>query len=525
MNRPLYRSRSIVAVGALLAAELCLLLPYRLAYSDDALISWRYLDRLLAGKGLTWNDGEAVEGYSNLLWILVILPWRSYGFEVIEASQYLGGLLGLISTALLFFAFASTVSGAARWLGTALVVLSPTFLNWSIAGLEQPLLGALVSTTLFSVIRAMRAEPENATRWLRTAMACSIGMTLTRPDGGLFSVGIGLGLVWASAQFRRPGFLITILSFIAFGAQTWFRVAYYGAWTPNTATVKLSFDWSSLISGVRYFGLGSLRFALPMILGALGAVSWWRRERAVRVLLAPIGFWCAYLCFAGGDINWLWRHFYPVIVILGFLAVLGIETLFSLRGARSLKEWGIVVPGLVICSLGIQWGEPEARAARGQGPEGVDWITSVDRVRPIALGLKNEFSHARPLIAVENAGALPYFTNFRAIDTLGLNDRFIAKNPSSRKGSGWLGHDVGNPRYVLDRAPDIIFFCNYGHPTPCFSANDGLVDDPRFRDEYALARRMFPGASRPSVFWIRKSFASRHHIDFGKATLPPSRDR
>src|SRR5687768_11268585 len=37
---------------------------------DDAFISLRYADRLVAGDGLTWTDGERVEGYSNLLWVL-----------------------------------------------------------------------------------------------------------------------------------------------------------------------------------------------------------------------------------------------------------------------------------------------------------------------------------------------------------------------------------------------------------------------------------------------------------------------
>ena len=44
---------------------------------DDAFISLRYADRLVAGEGLTWTDGERVEGYSNLLWVLAtaLLGW------------------------------------------------------------------------------------------------------------------------------------------------------------------------------------------------------------------------------------------------------------------------------------------------------------------------------------------------------------------------------------------------------------------------------------------------------------------
>jgi hypothetical protein len=38
--------------------------------ADDAFLSLRYSERLMNGKGLTWSDGQRVEGYPNLLWVL-----------------------------------------------------------------------------------------------------------------------------------------------------------------------------------------------------------------------------------------------------------------------------------------------------------------------------------------------------------------------------------------------------------------------------------------------------------------------
>ena len=40
-------------------------------FSDDAYISLRYAKRLVQGLGLTWTGGEVVEGYSDLLWVLL----------------------------------------------------------------------------------------------------------------------------------------------------------------------------------------------------------------------------------------------------------------------------------------------------------------------------------------------------------------------------------------------------------------------------------------------------------------------
>ena len=40
--------------------------------ADDAYISYRYAQNLVDGHGLIFNVGERVEGYSNLLWTLIV---------------------------------------------------------------------------------------------------------------------------------------------------------------------------------------------------------------------------------------------------------------------------------------------------------------------------------------------------------------------------------------------------------------------------------------------------------------------
>ena len=60
----LYAALPALAIAAVQAAW-----PWPF-FSDDAFVSLRYAERLLHGDGLTWTDGERVEGYSNLLWVL-----------------------------------------------------------------------------------------------------------------------------------------------------------------------------------------------------------------------------------------------------------------------------------------------------------------------------------------------------------------------------------------------------------------------------------------------------------------------
>ena len=39
---------------------------------DDAMISMRYAWNFSHGQGLVWNAGERIEGYTNLLWTLIM---------------------------------------------------------------------------------------------------------------------------------------------------------------------------------------------------------------------------------------------------------------------------------------------------------------------------------------------------------------------------------------------------------------------------------------------------------------------
>jgi hypothetical protein len=64
---------------------------------DDAYISFRYAANFLAGKGLVYNAGEHVEGYTNFLWVLIIALFKGlFGLDFIFTSRLLGVLAGSV---------------------------------------------------------------------------------------------------------------------------------------------------------------------------------------------------------------------------------------------------------------------------------------------------------------------------------------------------------------------------------------------------------------------------------------------
>src|SRR5207249_10253554 len=62
---------------------------------DDAFISFRYAANLAGGRGLVFNEGERVEGYTDFLWVVLLAACRFLGADIAAASQALGLLFSL----------------------------------------------------------------------------------------------------------------------------------------------------------------------------------------------------------------------------------------------------------------------------------------------------------------------------------------------------------------------------------------------------------------------------------------------
>src|SRR3954468_11474738 len=130
--------------------------------SDDALISLRYLTRFLHGEGLTWTAGRPVEGYSNLLWILLLAIPCGFGTDPIAAARILGiGCSILVLVSLLSWPPRSRGSQLAVWTalvtGVSFYCLAPPTAVWAIGGLEQPLYACLLGAAIllgFSIMES-----------------------------------------------------------------------------------------------------------------------------------------------------------------------------------------------------------------------------------------------------------------------------------------------------------------------------------------------------------------------------------
>ena len=467
-----------LAIAALGVAALLLHARHYLPFlADDALISLRYARRLLDGHGLTWTDGDRVEGYSNLLWILATSALGRLGVDLVAAARALG-VAGMAAALLALARVGARRSAAAAVVACVAFALAAPAAVWTIGGLEQPLVAALLAWCLALLLPRLEQPGAPARAFLPPALLLGL-LCWTRPDGPVFVTGACAGLLLAGRA--RPRALLALalppLAFVL--AQLAFRRAYYHEWLPNPAFAKLAFSPERLREGASYVAKG-LAYLAPLVLAA--AAGWFApgpdpaRRRRLRFLGALLALWCAYVVAIGGDIFPARRHLVPVVLVLAVMAGEAVAAWRQRLGSRALTACAAALLALLLV---LQGRDPESRRALGERWE---W-----RGQVVGRLLARAFGSARPLIAVDPAGCVPYFSGLPAIDMLGLNDRYLAHHPPATLGEGRLGHELGSGRYVLARAPDLVLFNGPGGGrVPAFPSGIQMAADPEFAARYRL---------------------------------------
>lgn len=473
--------------------------------SDDALISLRYSRRLIQGHGLSWNPGERVEGYSNLLWILCTSLLGLAGIDLIHAVRILGflGMSASIWAVLYSYPLKTRRGLLPIFLVLLFVPLSAPIAAWTIGGMEQPMVAGLLAWAVVLCYAPLEQSNPTARDMLLPGLLFGL-LCLTRLDGALFTAAaVGLIVILGGARRNtwRLASGLAVFPILFLLTQVVFRLAYYGEWVPNTALVKLNPSARHLLDGWGYFRAGVLPILPLFLIAALSIViSFWQNFRRERMLLLCVlaVAWSGYIVFIGGDIFPAWRHFVPLIILLTLMAAIGAEWI-----AESSRRLGLAATaagcGLLLCVfLVLQNRDSENLRAISERWE---WDGRV-----IGTLLKKAFGPSQPLMAVDPAGCLPYWSELPALDMLGLNDYYLPRHPPANLGEGPIGHELGDGKYVLDRRPDlIIFLLPTGNDRGYFLGGRQMQEDPRFFRDYTLVR--FEGRDPYTVIsriWVRK---------------------
>jgi arabinofuranosyltransferase len=299
--------------------------------ADDAFITWRVIENLVAGYGLRWNADERVQVFTHPLWALLHAPIYAATGSLVAASFLLTAICLALAGWLALRAAGRDRAVFLLALGLPLAA-SRAFADHAVSGLETSLVAAC--TAAFAA-QALSPRPiGGGPAWLGLALSASL-LATARPDALL------LVLPCLAALVLRGGVRWKHLALGALPLLVWelFSLFYFGFPFPNTKYAKLD---TGIAAGALarqgfYYALDLVRrdgaSALILLLGlALSAREAWRARRTgadpAPLVFAALGLGVAaliaFVIAVGGDFM-SGRFFAPAVFLAAVLVARALQ--------------------------------------------------------------------------------------------------------------------------------------------------------------------------------------------------------
>lgn len=378
----------IIGVALIVGGQISAENPY-----DDAFITYRYAANFRDGLRLLYNTNEWVLGTTTPLYALLL----GIVGKIVPNIVIIGYLVTLLS-----WIVASLLASALLWqakfhlsayVAPLLLILHPAIPDSF--GMETPLVLALMLGSAVAWLGNRRV----------IAIVCLAALILTRQDGALWAIFLGLELWRRDKRLPLAETIGVIVLTLPWFGYAWWR---YGSPLPNSAAAKIGQGgvmglggeetalWQFVADFGRIASTNSLLLLFVILIAAilgLNRKTWWLT-----------GWLCTYLLIYSslGVISFPW-YFVPPLAILWVLVALGWSQQSPLR-------WLAVGLG-VICVVGFS----NATWQRLQNPP----ARFRPAYRPAGEWLANNTLPDATVAAVE-IGAIGYFSNRPIIDTMGL---------------------------------------------------------------------------------------------------------
>jgi arabinofuranosyltransferase len=441
---------------------------------DDAYISFRYARHWARGYGLTFNPGgEAVEGYSNFLWVALcaLIEGRLWSVErLVPLVSVVAGIWLVVAihrVARRRFGLDAESSLCAA----AAFAWCPAVAVWSTSGLATMPFTLLMFLCFEQLVWGRRPE---------RLFFVALPLALIRVEGVLW-LGVLVALAAAVRVVDDPlaGWKRTLKPWLrpligvalVYGVYSVWRVGHFGTWVPNTAHAKVDFGGSSVLRGLQYVSLFGATF-LPVLLWGAGLPRLQRAQRAPAWMVGALTVaFPIYAVVVGGDFFPMGRMLIPG---LAFGALLFGGLVQALR--ESHRPWlrrsapGVVVSLLVLTILPgfdlhvVPHSWREALHFRYSDKEFLSEVARWDNMVDNTAGFKRRglalarIAHHDDTMVSQAIGAVGFFSGLHIYDQYGLVSREVALNAEA---ADPLTQSPGHDKYVeasffLDRNPDIL---------------------------------------------------------------------
>jgi arabinofuranosyltransferase len=420
---------------------------------EDAAMLMRYAQHLAEGHGIVWNIGEPpVDGATDFLFMVASAGLIKLGFTVGQAVRGISFASLLLMVLLVYWANRRIHDGNIPFsFLSGLYLAVGTGFSYVIAYFGTPFfaLGAASTWTLGLILMKRQDSPF----WLSLAFALSGLVTgLIRPEGVILASLMLLAVV-VMRGIKNSISIIVIFGAVFLtlgGAYFLWRWDYFGYPLPNPFYKKGGGMWRWNTFEISM--LNTLRLCLPMVFAFILAFRARETAKQALVYLIPIIGFAAAFGLISNEMNYGARFQYAVvpIALLSWIPLVrGFN--FDWLNQASVKERSVYLVALVSLAFGLvyySWFQNCFLALHQQRCE-----TPYERDGRLEMArMLAEFRGKGYVIATTEAGLLPYYSGWDAVDTWGLNDQWIAHNGAI------------TAEYLALRNPHIIMFHDYFSP-------------------------------------------------------------
>ena len=417
---------------------------------EDAAMLMRYAQHLAGGHGIVWNiGGHPVDGATDFLFMAASAALIKLGLTVGQSVRGIGFASHVLTVLIIYWTNRrinngsiplSFLSGLYLAVGTGLSYVSAYF------GTPFFALAAASTWTLGLLLINRQDSPF----WLSLSFALSGLVTgLIRPEGVILASLMLLAVI--VMRGLKNSISIIVIFGIVFatlgGAYFIWRWNYFGYPLPNPFYKKgdSGWKWDSFQHSIQ----NALRLCLPMVFAFIyGFRSNETTKRTIAYLIPIIGFATAFGMISD-EMNYGARFQYAIvpIALMSWIPLVG-SLKFEALNQLSARQRSVYVVGLVSLAMGLVYYSWFQTCFLTSYQQSCDRPYERDGRLEMAK-LLAEYRGKGYVIATTEAGLLPYYSGWDAVDTWGLNDQYIAHN-------GAL-----TVEYLDQYKPQIIMFHDY----------------------------------------------------------------
>ncbi len=462
---------------------------------DDAYISLRYAENWANGYGPVFNPGERVEGYTNFLLVAVEMLLFKLGLEGLLPVKIFSILCGIALLGIVeHFTWKRHRSIFLATCAALLVGTSAPLVLWTIGGLETTLFALLV--TVGVILEILWLQGRVSVSWCISKGLVFFLAVLARPDAAIFVAAVvACDFVYSWGRKSWSGIIVFLASFSfpAFIYLAW-KFHFYGQIIPLPVYTKIpahNLLYTFATGGAKFLSFLAIDLNTVFVLGFLYAMLLGPSKGLVKLRITNLPFifigsatcaYALYLMSLGFHVasDEAYRYYAPLVPFMTVALVLAWpEGRFFPRRRAAFVALALVctMVGIRVFDLWWVWNKDWNFGLATwcySAKEQADILTHAN----IAAGTWLR-ANANPddTIVLYDAGAVPYFSKLRTIDTWSLTDLEIARY---KRLSLAAGSDAERSKY----SEAIRQYVMSRNPTFIIQDMRGLLNDPITREKY-----------------------------------------